>query len=106
MAKPTDLAARGMYFGTCPNVGHDEAHACPTENKTNSICLKFLVKYRERQGNRMRTRVIDGWRLFHCATLTSPELRVQVVDNNIVVTLPDYSYAVTYSTPMGLPVCS
>jgi hypothetical protein len=54
----------------------------------------------------MRTRVIDGGRLFHCATLTSAELRVQVVDNNIVVTLPDYSYAVTYSTPMGLPVCS
>jgi hypothetical protein len=54
----------------------------------------------------MRPRVIDGGRLFHCATLTSPELRVQVVDNNIVVTLPDYSYAVTYSTPMGLPICS
>jgi hypothetical protein len=30
-----------------------------------------------------------------------PVLRVQVVDNNIVVTLPGYSYAVTYYKPQG-----
>ncbi len=30
-----------------------------------------------------------------------PALRVQVVDNNIVVTLPGYSYAVTYYKPQG-----
>lgn len=33
--------------------------------------------------------------------MKSPVLRVQVVDNNIVVTLPGYSYAVTYYKPQG-----
>ena len=33
--------------------------------------------------------------------MKSPVLRVQVVDNNIVVTLPGYSYAVTYYKPEG-----
>ena len=33
--------------------------------------------------------------------MTSPELRAHIIDNNIVVTLPGYSYAVTYYKPQG-----
>ena len=33
--------------------------------------------------------------------MTLPAFRVQVVDQNIVVTLPGYSYAVTYYKPRG-----
>jgi hypothetical protein len=35
--------------------------------------------------------------------MTSPKFCVQVIDNNIVVTLPGYSYAVTYYKPQGTP---
>jgi hypothetical protein len=35
--------------------------------------------------------------------MKSPVLRVQVVDNNIIVTLPGYSYAVTYYKPPDSP---
>jgi hypothetical protein len=35
--------------------------------------------------------------------MKSPVLRVQLLDNNIVVTLPGYSYAVTYYKPPGSP---
>jgi hypothetical protein len=35
--------------------------------------------------------------------MTNPGLRVQVVGDNIVVTLPGYSYAVTYYKPKGSP---
>lgn len=33
--------------------------------------------------------------------MPQPKLRVQVVGDNIVVTLPGYSYAVTYYKPNG-----
>ena len=35
------------------------------------------------------------------ARMTQQELRIQVVGDNIVVTLPGYSYAVTYYKPKG-----
>lgn len=37
-----------------------------------------------------------------------PEMvhRVQILDNNIVVTLPGYRYAVTTANPKALPICS
>ena len=38
--------------------------------------------------------------------MTQQELRVQVVGDNIVVTLPGYSYAVTYYKPKGSSGCS
>jgi hypothetical protein len=38
-----------------------------------------------------------------CFRMTLPELRVQVVGDNIVVTLPGYTYAVTYYKPKGSP---
>jgi hypothetical protein len=35
--------------------------------------------------------------------MTKPQLRVQVVGDNIVVTLPGYRYAVSYYKPTGCP---
>jgi hypothetical protein len=35
--------------------------------------------------------------------MAEPELRVRVVGNNIVVTLPGYSYSVAYYKPEGSP---
>jgi hypothetical protein len=36
--------------------------------------------------------------------MSAPNLRVQVIDDNIVVTLPGYSYSVAYYKPEGSPV--
>jgi hypothetical protein len=35
--------------------------------------------------------------------MAQPKVRVQVIGDNIVVTLPGYSYAVTYYKPTGSP---
>jgi hypothetical protein len=35
--------------------------------------------------------------------MSEPNLRVQVIDDNIVVTLPGYSYSVAYYKPEGSP---
>jgi hypothetical protein len=35
--------------------------------------------------------------------MTQPELRVQVIGGNVVVTLPGFTYAVTYYKPEGSP---
>jgi len=45
--------------------------------------------------------LVRGPFLLYADRMKSPVLRVQVVDNNIVVTLPGYSYAVTYYKPQG-----